>query len=178
MSSSASESNITDNRPYSFTPYGIIIVASILCVIVIYSYGMLICKSNFDDPLITAYANPPWNAFLDGWGLSHFIFYATLTFFFPSLWWLIFLIGVAWEVIEYYMNSSDFTKCAKTRKIRQSKKNNKANNKANESKGTSTDYKWWYARWQDIVMNALGVLLGYTVAVFVLGGRYSWKEDS
>jgi len=120
--------------------------------------------------------------------MLHFFFYGILTFAFPHMWWIMFLIGAAWEGLEYVMNKSVFTKCSKPLPARLSlaspassassaalltepkntaslyKDKDRGRRPRKEKGDTTRNYKWWYARWQDIVMNALGIVVGYTLA--------------
>jgi hypothetical protein len=118
-------------------------------------YGTFRCSNpNFKDPLIGGLTNNiEANKFLDGWGVSHFLFYFLLTLFFPQHWLFITLIGISWEIIEtrpfYILNC-----------------------KAYDLIKTDPDYTpWWYGRWQDIIMNSSGV----TLAIFIR--TYLWKLE-
>lgn len=135
-------------QPRAPSSYIIVIALSLICAGAVFFYGRAVCASPNDDPLTLSYFSSPWDSFLDGWGLMHFLFFALLTTLFPRLWWLIFLLGVGWEILEYYMNTSTFTTCSKRKENRE--KNGMITH-------TAEEYKWWYARWQDVVMNTVGI---------------------
>lgn len=134
-------------------PYLLITFICFVCVLVIISYGVFRCKinnDNFVDPLTKSFAPPPFDQYLDGWGISHFSFFAILAYFFPKLEYLIFIwiLGVLWEIVEYMFKDHPFyiSKCSY---------------KLTTDKGTG----WWYGRWQDIVMNTLGIIVGYSLTI-------------
>jgi hypothetical protein len=119
-------------------------------VLFIVAYGTYRCqRPSFTDPFSKTLFPNQFRHFLDGWGLFHFIFYAL----FPQYWLVIFVIGVAWEFIETISKARPFylSKC---------------------HANVSTDQKagWWYGRYQDIVMNTLGQILGY----YMYTQGYSW----
>lgn len=91
----------------------------------------------------------PWNKFLDGWALTHFLLYACLACSFPSppehVASLCFL-GVAWEVVESVFREHPFylSDCS-------------------EGKAADGKDEWWYGRWQDIVVNTAGIFFGLAI---------------
>jgi len=131
-------------------PYIIIGSLCIIAVAFIIIYGIWRCKNEkFVDPLtFTLIGGPEMKDFTDGWGLIHFTFYALLTYFFPQYYLQIFFVGVGWEVIESMSKGKPFyvSSCNVT---------------------INTDHsdftEWWSGRWQDIVMNTLGQLFGYSL---------------
>jgi len=121
-----------------------IVLTCFACSFLIIIYGTFRCKnSDFKDPLTASAFGHPWNRFLDGWGISHFMFYLLLAYVFPAEWAFIFCMGVLWELIEFIFKDHPFylSKCA-------------------YSIDTDHGAGWWYGRWEDIVMNSLGIALG------------------
>jgi len=126
--------------------YLAILLICLFVALVIVAYGTIRCKvPNFYDPLTYSYLPAPWNNFLDGWGISHFGFYFMLTYWYPQNWFYIFCLGVVWELIEVVFKDHPFylSRC------------NYGTDRQDDPHA-----KWWYGRWQDIVMNALGIALG------------------
>jgi len=124
--------------------YAKITAICLTCVLVIVVYGTFRCKnSSFVDPLTFSFAPPPLDKYLDGWGISHLLFFALLGYLFPKQLLFSFFLGVIWELVEYSMKDHPFylTKC-------------NYNMKTHEGEG------WWYGRWQDIVMNTAGLWIG------------------
>lgn len=128
-------------------------VLLLVCVLTIVLYGTYRCRAaEFQDPLThSVIERPPWNRFLDGWGVLHFWFFALLTFHFPTCWVQIWVAGILWEVVESLFKERPFylTQC----------------NTPTESKN------WWYGRWEDIVMNTFGMLCGLWLAQYRAPGK-------
>lgn len=120
----------------------------VLTVLAIVIYGTFRCKTpDFVDPLTYSLAPPPWDKFVDGWGILHLFFYMILAYVYPQKWLLIFLLGLAWEILESYFYDHPFyiSKC-------------------NYQLSTDDVAGWWYGRWQDIVMNSIGIFVGYMLS--------------
>jgi len=131
-----------------FKPYLQISLIYLICVFIIVAYGTFRCKTtSFTDPLTFTIAPPPLDKYLDGWGISHLLFFALLGYLYPQYIWFSFVLGVLWELLEYSFKSHPFylSGC-------------KYNMTTHKGEG------WWYGRWQDIVMNSIGLLCGYAIA--------------
>jgi hypothetical protein len=132
--------------------YLAILLIGCLCILIIVLYGTYRCmNTSFVDPLTFSFAPPPFDKYLDGWGLSHLGFFMLLGYLFPSMLFFSFLLGVAWELIEYSMKDHPFY--------------------LSSCKYDMTTHKgegWWYGRWQDIVMNATGLGMGYALKKYTL----------
>lgn len=127
-----------------------ITIISLICVFIIIVYGTYRCKNtNFVDPLTKSFFPSPLNKFLDGWGISHLVFFLILGYLYPQTQFLIysFILGVIWELIEYSIKDHPFylSKCK-------------------YNIGTDNTKHWWYGRWQDIIMNSIGLLIGSFMA--------------
>ncbi len=135
------------------SPYVKIMIMCIMCMLFIVAYGTYRCKtSSFKDPLTKSFGPSSLNKYLDGWGISHFLFYGTLAYLFPRKMQLVFIacLGIAWEIIESIFKEHPFyfSDCKYVIP-------------------TDKDIGWWYGRWEDIVMNSLGMLTG----VFLRRGK-------
>lgn len=99
---------------------------------------------------------------LDGWGVLHFFFYMWLTYLFPKQFVLIFVLGVAWELLESLMKDHPFylTTCKAS---------------IDTDHGQKEKTQWWYGRWQDIVMNTAGMVLGYYLSRCSISGTCFFK---
>lgn len=82
------------------------------------------------------------NEYFDGWGISHFILYAIMVYNFPKNWLFIIIIGIIWEFIEILLSYNTFLNCYLL------------------NYGRDKYTKWWYGRYQDIIMNIFGVIFG------------------
>lgn len=109
-------------------------------------YGTYRCRStSFKDPFTGCVSkNEKLCKFVDGWGIIHFFYFMILGFFFPEDLPTIFWMGVLWEMVESYSHDHPFYLAECKYVI-----------------STDKDSGWWYGRWQDIVMNTLGMCCGY-----------------
>ncbi len=126
--------------------YITIVAICVIMVFCIMAYGTYRCnKTDYIDPLTTNFGPKSLHRFLDGWGISHFLFYGVLAFMYPDRKSLILIasLGVAWEIIEIIFKDHPFylSDCKYTLQ-------------------TDKGEGWWYGRWEDIVMNSLGMLTG------------------
>lgn len=136
-----------------------IIIINTFVVLSIVSYGTYRCKtSSFRDPLTMSFVSEPWNKYLDGWGILHYSLFALLGYFFPSKLIFLWCLGFIWELIEFSLKDKPFyiSKC-------------------NYTIDTDDGQGWWYGRWQDIVMNSLGLLTGYLIANY---DKITFKKSS
>lgn len=122
-----------------------ILLICLACVLTIVVYGTMRCKGAFVDPLTFSPVGHPWNKFLDGWGMSHFLFFMLLGYWFPDKLLFITLLGVGWELVEMLFKEHPFylSKCEYTA--------------STPGEGYA---HWWTGRWQDLVMNTSGLVLG------------------
>lgn len=119
----------------------------VLTVLAIVLYGTYRCqRPDFHDPLTQRLIPPPFDRYTDGWAFLHFAFYGILAYFFPSIPHLLFIwsVGVLWEIVESIFHDHPFylSKCHYTL-------------------GTDQEAGWWYGRYEDIIMNTLGMALGW-----------------
>jgi len=121
------------------------------CIALIVLYGSFRCHHpDFTDPLTKSMWGAPWDRFVDGWGISHFGFFTMLGFLFPLHWILLWFLGVAWEIVEFSMKDHPFYLSDCQVKLQ-----------------TDEGSPWWYGRWQDIVMNSLGIATGVGLHTFL-----------
>ena len=133
--------------------YVAILSICFVCASLIIIYGTIRCKiPGFSDPLTFSPVPAPWNRFLDGWGVSHFMFYGMLGYFYPARWLFITILGIIWELIETLFKDHPFylSKCKYDL----------------NTDGGSSAAGWWYGRWEDIIMNTSGMLLGIAMSPY------------
>jgi hypothetical protein len=112
----------------------------IVCIIIIFIYGKLRCKYQFKDPL--QYKIPIWD--LDGWSVSHLIFYGFIGYLYPDYLITVMICGILWEIFEfcygYYKPNylKIFDNCITT----------------------DQKEKWWYGKFSDLIVNLLGFIVG------------------
>ena len=141
-----------DRKTFNIKPFLNITLIAFACVIAIILYGTFRCKvktGSFTDPLTKSITPSPFDKYLDGWGISHFLFFALLGYLYPYPTTILYswILGVLWELLEFYAKDHPFyiSKC-------------------NYTITTDAGTGWWYGRWEDIMMNSLGLLIGFIVA--------------
>lgn len=101
--------------------------------------AILKCKSNeFCKKYIDGMCNHVINirCDLDWWSVTHFIFYIILGFMFPHLWYILIILGISWELIEFGVS------------------------KIEKTYFTSN---YWRGRWSDLVVNTFGFIVGLSL---------------
>lgn len=125
-----------------------ILAIFILIAIIIILIGYLKCniKTNNFDILSKNYNFTNYKLldnYLNGWELAHFILYGILTYIYPKEWFFIFMIGILWEFIEEFFSQLDLKYCFKK------------------------NYEYWYSRYEDIIMNSLGIGTALIIKKFI-----------
>lgn len=130
---------------YDYLRITIIFVVVVMCIV---GYGTFRCsRADFVDPITKSLLEPPFDAYTDGWAFLHFACYGIITYFFPDKYLYIAFMGVLWEVIEIAFKDHPFyfSDCKY---------------QLTTDKATG----WWYGRYEDIIMNTLGMAVGYYFA--------------
>lgn len=147
-----SDSNLPSNSvTFIRNEYVQIVSICVVAVLTIVVYGTYRCKTtSFVDPLTVALAPDPFDKYLDGWGILHFFLFMCLGYLYPAKYIFIWVLGVAWELLEYAFKDKPFYISECKYEI-----------------DTDHGAGWWYGRWQDIVMNSLGLLSGYALRSYM-----------
>lgn len=84
------------------------------------------------------------------WPILHFIGFAVLGFLFPNCWALLFVAGVAWELLEVFMN---YLTRGTVRK------------QPMRITSQNVEYSdvWWAGSFKDILFNSAGIALGMSI---------------
>lgn len=115
-----------------------LIFAFTVFLIVMYFLGYLI---KFNNPSEKDLLSRKCFLFIeDYWALSHIMLFFIVTYIYPNRYIFIMLCGILWEIIEY------ITKIL----------NHKFDTKLNLDMGKED---WWYGRVEDILYNAIGIIL-------------------
>jgi hypothetical protein len=125
-------------------PYFAILLICFITIFVIVAYGTFRCqRTSFVDPLTKCPVGPPWDKFLDGWAITHYLFFLLLGYLYPEHILFSWTLGVGWELVEFMAKDRPFylSKC-------------------NYEVTTENGGGWWYGRWQDVVTNTLGLMSG------------------
>lgn len=125
----------------------VIILAYMAFLYTLYGIGEFLSK----DFLNTLYINnTPAFGNVGGWSVSHFVAFFIAGFLFPSQWFLIFILGVAWEFLESLIGDILYENTKFPR--------------------VNTDgmyqTQWLDGNLSDIWFNSMGLFLGYWTSVF------------
>ena len=126
-----------------------------LASLIIIIYSWIRCKyTTLSDPLslhLFGLKNTAMSSVLDGWSISHFIFYFLFGLYYPTKINFIIGMGVLWELFEYLTSNSNIKILSNIRGI----------SRCNVGSDENVNGDWFYAKISDIFVNALGALLGY-----------------
>ena len=112
----------------------------LICSIIIFSYGKFrtLNIKNFKDPLEINFLK---SFSIDGWSLTHLLFYMLIGFQYPNSIYLTMTSGILWELFETYVG---YFKPSLLKNF-----------------GFITDEKmWWYGKFSDIIINFIGFKIG------------------
>jgi len=117
-----------------------------IIIIGILTAGFIILYSKFKCiyPNYIDILNYKYLYIYDGWNITHITLYAILTYLYPNEIYIILLIGIVWEIIEYFLAIN------KIKKYTFGCKNREHN-------------LVFVNRFKDIICNCIGITLGYII---------------
>ena len=125
-------------------PLIIILIIGVVNLTYYHLYLKLACTNPTQCDFMNKNAFKVGNTNFSWWPISHFIMYLCLGFLFPNCWPILFLIGIAWEGIEFIGGLLE-TKKAKKGNVQYSQ-------------------KWWAPNVADLILNILGLAMGVAFA--------------
>lgn len=127
------------------------ITLNALCVAIILGYQAFRCYNNdhYKDPLLVQYGF--WD--IDGWSLTHIVFFGILGCLFPDHFVVIMSTGVLWEIMEdnvmhWLTKDVHFLNCRKL---------------TTDNAHSKTNHVWWFGRVSDVLMDLIGFGVGYVI---------------
>lgn len=146
-----SDSTLPTGKKFIRNEYIQIVSICAVAVLTIVVYGTYRCKTtSFRDPFTVALAPEPLDKYLDGWGILHFFLFLFFGYFYPSKIIFAWILGFIWELVEYMFKDRPFYISECQYEI-----------------DTDHGVGWWYGRWQDVIMNSLGLLSGYALRLYM-----------
>lgn len=136
-----------------------IVIAYTIALTFIIGWNIFLCKvvwGRLDIGNVSASLDPyqvdlvgwkPLQRMMTTWGLLHVVFYANLAYAFPEYMAVFFVVGVIWEGIEALIKRFPVKTAG-----------------CNLALTVNAFYEteaWWDGRWQDIVLNVAGLILGW-----------------
>lgn len=141
---------IRDNVIFDKEKQGKYVFSFLFVFVLIVIYSKYRCYNPNFNPLET---KTGLGMELDGWSITHFLFYLYLGYTFPDYIIVSFIVGCIWELLEYYLSKTNPTWL----------KNFGNCNNFNIS--TDPD-EWWYAKFSDLIVNGLGLYIGYNIQLY------------
>lgn len=124
----------------------------IISVIIIIIYGYIIRHAKIQDHLAKRIFHHPICQDIDGWSISHFLFFGLLGAFFPDQHLQFLLIGIGWEVIETTIGQTNIQLSGQRLQL--------VGDQDSDGNSTGDDMAFWYGKESDIVVDIFGYCVG------------------
>ena len=123
----------------------------IICILLIFIYKGYRCKHPQKKDILEKELFYE----IDFWSVSHLIFFAIVAYNFPTKKYIFisFILGCIWELFEKFGGSDIVDEHQPLQYIISCK-----SKLATEKNGNG---RFWYAKWTDIIVNSLGLIIGY-----------------
>ena len=135
------------------------VIYFIIITLIIFKYGSYLCNNPGYKDILRTYLGI---YDLDGWSLTHLFFFMFIGYHYKNKYLIIaFILGILWEIFEQYgsrdrelalwlgatceMNLGARVGCPDCKNLETDRE----------------DSNWWYGKWTDILMNGLGLIIGY-----------------
>ena len=132
----------------------------IVCIIAIVVYGWCLRHTGRKDVLAKKYFEHPLCGEIDGWSITHVLFFFVLGVLYPGRPLQFFTAGVLWEIVETCLGQNHITTLSGTRV-------QLIGDQDQEGRATGKKDAYWYGKAGDIIVDQLGYLVGSALA----GGR-------
>jgi len=128
----------------------------IVAILLIVSYGHILRKTGRRDILEKTYINHPILQNIDGWSVTHLIFFGILGAMYPGHHLQFFLIGAGWEMVETFLGQNKIMVGDKRLQL--------VGEQDETGVSTGNDDAYWYGKSSDIIVDNLGYAIGSAVA--------------
>ncbi len=131
-----------------------IVVLLLTCIIMIFIYGYYLRSTKTSDILGHKFYDSKLISGIDGWSITHFLFFFLIGILYPNHHLAALSAGTAWEYTEQYLG---------TNKVKISGTRIKLVGDI-DSDGNYNDDSYWYAKTSDIIVNIFGYSIGSYLA--------------
>ena len=128
------------------------IVFYIICIFIIILYGYFLRQTKTKDCLSSRIFHHSICQDIDGWSISHLLFFGILGIFFPGKHLQFLIVGTGWEIIETVLGQNKLEVSGKRLQL--------IGDQDNEGNTTGNDDAYWYGKESDIIMDVLGYCIG------------------
>lgn len=139
------------------------VVFYILAVMFIILYGFFLRRTKTRDVLAKQIYHHPICQEIDGWSITHLVFFGILGFLYPGQHLQFLVVGVLWEIIETGLGQNKLEVSGKRLQL--------IGEQDSEGNPTGKEDAYWYGKESDIVMD----VTGYTIGSF-LADKW-WPND-
>lgn len=128
------------------------VVLYIVCILLIVLYGVVLRATKSRDILAKKIYTHPICQDIDGWSISHFLFFGLLGVLYPGQHLQFLCVGFLWEVIETVLGQNKFgTTGSRLQLIGEQDENGVP---------TGNNDAYWYGKESDVVVDIFGYSLG------------------
>jgi hypothetical protein len=124
----------------------------IVCVLIIITYGYFIRRTKTQDHLARRIFHHPICQDIDGWSMTHLLFFGLLGVLFPGHHLQFLLIGIGWEVIETALGQNKIELSGKRLQL--------VGDQDEDGNSTGKEDAYWYGKESDIIVDLLGYCIG------------------
>lgn len=128
----------------------------IVVVLAIVLYGYFLRRTATRDVLATPLYSHPLCEDIDGWSVSHLLFFGILGFLYPGCHLQFMTVGVFWEIIETALGQNRIEVSGKRLQL--------IGDQDADGKPTGDDDAYWYGKASDITMDVAGYAIGSALA--------------
>jgi len=124
----------------------------VVCIIAIIAYGAHIRRSKTPDFLARRIFHHPICQDIDGWSISHFLFFGALGVLFPGRHLQFLLVGTGWEVVETVLGQNRVEVSGQRLQL--------IGDQDVTGRPTGDGDAYWYGKESDILVDILGYSIG------------------
>jgi hypothetical protein len=128
----------------------------IVVVLVIIIYGYLLRRTGRTDFLAREIYHHPICQNIDGWSVTHLVFFGALGLLFPGHYFQFLLVGIGWEIIETGLGQNKIEISGRRMQL--------LGEQDEDGNSTNKDDAYWYGKESDIIMDMIGYCIGSAVA--------------
>ena len=136
----------------------------IITIFAIIIYGYIIRKTNTRDILEKKIYHHPICQDIDGWSITHLIFFGVLGMLYPGNHLQFLVVGIGWEAIESFIGQNRIKISGKRLQL--------VGDQDCDGNMTGNDNAYWYGKESDIVVDMVGYCIGSA-----LSSRY-WPNNN
>lgn len=132
------------------------VVVYIVCVLAIILYGHFLRRTKTKDVLARRLFHHPVCQDIDGWSVSHLLFFGLLGLLYPGHHLQFLLVGAFWEVVETALGQNRFELSGRRIQL--------IGEQDAEGGSTGKADAYWYGKESDIIMDVFGYAIGSSLA--------------